>query len=239
MPMGALLSSTRAGESLPPLNQESALAIARSRINTDAPVASSQLVAEASREYRCALPAWRIAFDELSKLAVYVGANNGRVTVRRSEHWRTYDTLWAFHIMDHQEHENFDHAPIIVGSALAFLSTIAGIALIPKSAALPASYAKRARTPRIGGMHIKAAAGKGNRRAARVRPCAVWSDRRQPNASSRPRSSKSRRRASTNASRFFRARKAARPTPGPQTASEQQVLRVLNQLLVGDARWRG
>ena len=127
----AALFDASTGARLSPLDAESALAIARSRIITEAPVASSELVTTASPEYRGALPAWRIAFDEPSKLAVYVGANNGQVTARRSELWRVYDFLWALHIMDYQEHENFNHAPIIIVSVLAFLSTIAGIALIP------------------------------------------------------------------------------------------------------------
>lgn len=128
----AALFDARTGEKLSPLAQEAALAIARARIVTnDAPVASATLVTDASPEYRGALPAWRIAFDDSSKLAVYVGANTGQVTARRSELWRVYDTLWALHIMDYREHENFNHAPIIVVSLLALLSTIAGIALIP------------------------------------------------------------------------------------------------------------
>jgi hypothetical protein len=127
----AALFDARTGARLSPLDQESAVAVARARITTDAPVASSDLVTTASPEYRGALPAWRIAFDEPSKLAVYVGANTGQVTARRSELWRVYDFLWALHIMDYQEHENFNHAPIVIVSVLAFLSTIAGIALIP------------------------------------------------------------------------------------------------------------
>jgi hypothetical protein len=127
----AALFDARTGARLSPLDAESALAVARTRINVDAPVASSELVTEASPEYRGALPAWRIAFDEPSKLAVYVGANTGQVTARRSELWRVYDFLWALHIMDYREHENFNHTPIIIVSVLAFLSTIAGIALIP------------------------------------------------------------------------------------------------------------
>ncbi len=127
----AALFDARTGAKLSPLDAESALAIARARILTEAPLASSELVTTASPEYRGALPAWRIAFDEPSKLAVYVGANNGQVTARRSELWRVYDFLWALHIMDYRDHENFNHAPIIIVSILAFLSTIAGIALIP------------------------------------------------------------------------------------------------------------
>ena len=127
----AALFDARTGARLSPLDAENAVAIARARIITEAPVAASELVTTASPEYRGALPAWRIAFDEPSKLAVYVGADTGQVTARRSELWRVYDFLWALHIMDYRDHENFNHAPIIIVSALAFLSTIAGIALIP------------------------------------------------------------------------------------------------------------
>ena len=127
----AALFDARSGQQLSPLDQGSAVAIARARIATDAPVAAAELVTIASPEYRGALPAWRIAFDEPSRLAIYVGANNGQVTARRSELWRVYDFLWALHIMDYRDHENFNHAAIIIVSVLAFLSTIAGIVLIP------------------------------------------------------------------------------------------------------------
>lgn len=127
----AALFDARTGQRLSPLTQDAAVAIARSRINTDARVAAAELVQKASPEYRAALPAWRVTFDEPGQLAIYVGANTGQVTARRSDLWRIYDFLWALHIMDYREHENFNHAPIIIVSVLAFLSTIAGIALIP------------------------------------------------------------------------------------------------------------
>lgn len=127
----AALFDARTGQKLSPLTEDAAVAIARSRIAVEAPIASAEFVTTASPEYRAALPAWRISFDEPGELAVYVGANNGQVTARRSDLWRVYDFLWALHIMDYREHENFNHAPIIIVSILAFLSTIAGIALIP------------------------------------------------------------------------------------------------------------
>lgn len=127
----AALFDGRTGAQLSPLNQETALAIARARINTSAPVRAATLVTAETTEYRGALPAWRIEFNEAQKLAVYVAANTGQVTARRSELWRVYDTLWALHIMDYRDHENFNHLPIIIVSLLALLSTIAGIMLIP------------------------------------------------------------------------------------------------------------
>lgn len=125
------LFDAHTGARLSPLNADAALQVARLRINTSASVRSSTLITTESTEYRGALPAWRIEFSEPSKLAVYVSANTGLVTARRSELWRVYDTLWALHIMDWRDHENFNHWPIILVSALALLSTIAGIALIP------------------------------------------------------------------------------------------------------------
>lgn len=125
------LFDAHTGNQLSPLNADAALRAARLRINTTAPVRTSALVTEESPEYRGPLPAWRIEFNEPSKLAIYVSANTGQVTARRSDLWRLYDTLWALHIMDWRDHENFNHAPIIIVSLLALLSTLAGIALIP------------------------------------------------------------------------------------------------------------
>lgn len=125
------LFNARTGARLSPLDADAALQAVRLRINTQAAVRSSVLVTAESPEYRGALPAWRIEFDEPEKLAVYVAVNNGQVTARRSELWRVYDFLWGLHIMDWRDHENFNHMPIIIVSVLALISTIGGIALIP------------------------------------------------------------------------------------------------------------
>ena len=60
-----------------------------------------------------------------------VAANTGAVTARRSDLWRLYDSLWALHIMDWRDHENFNHPLIIAVTAITLLSVIAGIVLIP------------------------------------------------------------------------------------------------------------
>lgn len=88
------------------------------------------LVNEASAEYRGALPAWRVQFPD-GGLSVYVAQNTGAVTARRSDLWRLYDTLWALHIMDWKNHEDFNHPLIIIVTAITLLSVIAGIVLIP------------------------------------------------------------------------------------------------------------
>ena len=84
----------------------------------------------AASEYRGALPAYRVQFAD-GGLAVYVAENTGAVTARRSDLWRLYDTLWALHIMDWRNHEDFNHPLIVAAAWLTLLSVIAGIVLIP------------------------------------------------------------------------------------------------------------
>jgi hypothetical protein len=115
---------------LSPLGRDAALRIARGHVTlTSAPV-SAVLISEQSAEYRGPLPAWRVQFAE-GGLSVYVAANTGIVTARRSDLWRLYDTLWALHIMDWRDHENFNHPLIIAVTFITLLSVIAGIVLIP------------------------------------------------------------------------------------------------------------
>lgn len=112
-----------------PLSAEAARAIAEVYV-ADAPrVREVRLVTEETPEYRGVLPAWRISFDDSEGLAVYVAADTGRVTARRSDLWRVYDALWALHIMDWRDHENFNNGLLILASLLALVVTISGIVL--------------------------------------------------------------------------------------------------------------
>jgi uncharacterized iron-regulated membrane protein len=115
---------------LPPLDRDAAVRIARGHITLASEPISATLVSSESAEYRGPLPAWRVQFAE-GGLSVYVAANTGAVTARRSDLWRLYDTLWALHIMDWRDHENFNHPLIIAVTFVTLLSVIAGIVLIP------------------------------------------------------------------------------------------------------------
>lgn len=114
-----------------PINEARARAIASTYI-ADAPaIRSVTLVTEASPEYRAALPAWRVVFEDVEALAVYVAADTGRVTARRSDLWRVYDALWALHIMDWRDHENFNNGLLIVASFASLIVVLAGFVLFP------------------------------------------------------------------------------------------------------------
>jgi len=115
---------------LSPLSAEQANAVARAHVTLASEPTSATLVTEETAEYRGALPAWRVQFPD-GGLSVYVAQNTGAVTARRSDLWRLYDTLWALHIMDWENHEDFNHPLIIIVTLITLLSVIAGIVLIP------------------------------------------------------------------------------------------------------------
>lgn len=115
---------------LSPLSAEQANGVARAHLTLTSEPTGATLVTQETAEYRGALPAWRVQFPD-GGLSVYVAQNTGAVTARRSDLWRLYDTLWALHIMDWQNHEDFNHPLIIIVTAITLLSVIAGIVLIP------------------------------------------------------------------------------------------------------------
>lgn len=125
-----ILFDTNTLQRLSPFNAEQASAVARAHVTLVSEPTDVTLVTEESAEYRGALPAWRVQFPD-GGLSVYVAQNTGAVTARRSDLWRVYDTLWALHIMDWQNHEDFNHPLIIIVTVITLLSVIAGIVLIP------------------------------------------------------------------------------------------------------------
>jgi len=115
---------------LSPLDADQARAIARTHVTlTELPTKVERITTE-SPQYRGALPAYRVQFAE-GGLAVYVAENTGAVTARRSDLWRLYDALWALHIMDWKNHEDFNHPLIIIVAWLTLISVIAGVVLLP------------------------------------------------------------------------------------------------------------
>ncbi len=114
-----------------PLSAEAAQHIAQVYV-ADAPrVRDVRLITEESTEYRGLLPAWRVAFDDAEGLAVYVAADTGRVTARRSDLWRVFDALWALHIMEWRDRENFNNGLLILASVLALVVVVSGFVLAP------------------------------------------------------------------------------------------------------------
>lgn len=125
------LVDVRAARVVSPLDREAAATIARAAIAGAPTVREAALISAESPEYRGALPAWRVAFQDAEGLAVYVAADTGRVTARRSDLWRVYDALWALHIMDWRDHENFNNGVLLAASVAALVMALFGVVLIP------------------------------------------------------------------------------------------------------------
>lgn len=126
-----ILIDAEAGRVLSPLDAAAAAQIARAAIAGAPTVRETRRVTEESPEYRGPLPAWRIAFADAEGLAAYVAADTGRVTARRSDLWRVYDALWALHIMDWRDHENFNTGLLIAASVAALAMALFGVVLVP------------------------------------------------------------------------------------------------------------
>lgn len=119
------------GAQLSPIPAALAVRIAETDYAGDQRAKRVSLVTDESPEYRAALPAWRIDFDDEANRALYVAQDTGAVSARRSTLWRTFDFLWSLHIMDFKNHEDFNTPLLIGATALSLVMIVAGIILFP------------------------------------------------------------------------------------------------------------
>lgn len=125
-----VLVDARSGAVLSPVSEALARRIAEADFAPEAAIASAALVTEEGGDYRGRLPAWRIAFDDAENTRIYVAANDGRVSARRSDTWRLYDFFWMLHIMDYSERENFNSPWMVFFAAGGLAVALSGIGLL-------------------------------------------------------------------------------------------------------------
>ncbi|MGE0179712.1 MAG: PepSY domain-containing protein [Sphingomonas sp.] len=131
------------GHAVGPISATAAARIAETDHAGHVRARSVTRITENDSEYRAALPAWRVDFDDGANRAIYVAADTGAVTARRSTLWRVYDFLWGLHIMDWRHHENFNSWLLIIATALALILTISGIVMLPGRLGYPAWRRRR------------------------------------------------------------------------------------------------
>ena len=119
------------GRQISPIPMSLAVRIAEADHQGDRRAARVERVTENSPEYRGALPAWRVDFDDGANRSLYVAADTGAVAARRSTLWRTFDFLWSLHIMDFKNHEDFNTPLLIVATALGLVVIVTGIVMFP------------------------------------------------------------------------------------------------------------
>jgi len=119
------------GARLSPLPAAAALRIAEADHAGETRAARVERVVENSTEYRGPLPAWRVDFADGAGRSLYVAADTGVVTARRSTLWRTFDFLWGLHIMDWRGREDFNTPLLIVATALGLVVIVTGMIMLP------------------------------------------------------------------------------------------------------------
>lgn len=133
------------GRLISPISATRAREIAEADYAGDRRAARVTLVNEESTEYRAALPAWRVDFADEANRALYVAQDTGAVTARRSTLWRIFDFLWSLHIMDFENHEDFNTPLLIGATALSLVMILSGIVLFPSRLGYNAWTARRRR----------------------------------------------------------------------------------------------
>ncbi len=133
---------------LSPIPMELAAQIAEADHAGELRAARVSRVTEPTTEYRAALPAWRVDFEDGAGRAIYVAADTGQVTARRSTLWRTYDFLWGLHIMDWRGHEDFNSWLLIIATLLGLVVITSGIVMLPSRLGL-GRWLRRRRAQRL------------------------------------------------------------------------------------------
>ncbi|MGQ0383540.1 MAG: PepSY domain-containing protein [Gammaproteobacteria bacterium] len=126
----ALLIAAADGTVRDAIDEATARAVATADFTGDGAIVAAAFLRDRVSEYRGALPAWQIRFDDARDTTIYVSAQNGQVTARRTDIWRLYDFFWMLHIMDYGERVNFNHPLLIGASAIALLLAATGFWLL-------------------------------------------------------------------------------------------------------------
>lgn len=119
------------GALLPPIDRLAAKAIAlRAFAGTAKLKSMTRTEADAPPiDLRRNRPAWRATFADDTRL--YIDADTGAVLATRTKFWRVFDFMWGLHIMDLQTREETSH-PLLIGfAAIAAISVLVGLVLLP------------------------------------------------------------------------------------------------------------
>jgi hypothetical protein len=128
---GPLLTDAHTGETLSPLPEEVAVALAESVYQGDAGVERVEWITEAPQEVQTRpVPMWAVHFADRSSTTLYFSPQTGELLARRHSLWRWFDFLWMFHIMDYDTRTDVNNTLIRVASLLGLLFSLSGAWLL-------------------------------------------------------------------------------------------------------------
>ena len=112
---------------------EEAIAIAKEKTSLNPESVSLIEKAQRGVEYRGRrLPIYKVSTDTNDGINIYVDSMTGDIAAIRSDSWRSWDLLWALHIMDYQDRDNINNLLLKIFYVLALISSITGIILFFK-----------------------------------------------------------------------------------------------------------
>ena len=105
--------------------------LAKLAINDDLPILSIKLLQQKTPESRqFNNQVWQVKYDNAQHSALYIDAYSGKTLKVIEDAWRLRDFFWMLHIMDYQDHSDFNHPLIITAATLAVVGSLAGGLLV-------------------------------------------------------------------------------------------------------------
>ncbi len=119
------------GSLLPLLGAADAAREVEARYTGKATIVSIRRVDSANPplELRRVMDGWMVAMSDGTHF--FIDSGSGDIVARRTRFWRFYDVMWGLHIMDLQTREDTHHPWIVVFGALALVSTLMAIVMLP------------------------------------------------------------------------------------------------------------
>ena len=129
---GILLVDANTGEQLSPLDEETAVQVARNHYSGDGEISRVEsIVSDPPGEIRfMPLPVWRVDFDDAWSSSFYIDPRSGRFSSRRHTLWRVFDFLWMLHIMDYDEREDVNNNLLRVFAIVGVVLGLSGLWLL-------------------------------------------------------------------------------------------------------------
>ncbi|RFB03992.1 PepSY domain-containing protein [Parvularcula marina] len=113
------------------IDERLALAIARDDYMGEAPDAAVRLIeTDPPLDYAGSLPVWQVKLHDRHGTRIYISPEDGRITARRNNVWRLYDTFWMLHIMDYGERHDFNNPLVKTASLTGLIFALSGLFLV-------------------------------------------------------------------------------------------------------------
>lgn len=89
------------GEKISPIERTTAIALAKAEMVPELPVQSVVREDEHGSTYQGPVPAWKVTFDDWKATTLYIGANTGRFTARRTMFSKLFSVFYMLHLMEY------------------------------------------------------------------------------------------------------------------------------------------